>query len=162
MFMSRKIKYNLHIFVPFVIGGTALWLLNLFLNLVDIFGNEKSYVYYYLFSTIVQGYLALVAFLGTLAIFKLQRDENRKNEERSYMAIVNKLNEAQRELTFDLKRFAVACLLNVGLALLGIPFIPLFNISVIGPIYLGGGSVLSIWVLILSYPIIQKVLRLTP
>ena len=78
--MNKKfIEYNVNIFVPFFIGSVILYLLNYFFDLVNIFGNSDSYVYYYTFSTIVQGYVALVAFLGTLAVFKLQRDENRKS-----------------------------------------------------------------------------------
>lgn len=161
--MNKKLlEYNLHIFGPFFIGGAFLYLLNCFFNLVDIFGNVNSYVYYYTFSTIVQGYFALIAFLGALAVFKWQWDEKYKEDNRSYSGLVKKAIDSQRNLTFAFKKCAVVCIWDVGLALIGIPLIPLFNITVFGPIWLGGSIVLSIWVLKLSYPIIQTVLWLAP
>lgn len=162
--MNKKfLEYNFNIFIPFLFGGIILYFLNCFLGLVNIFGNPNTYVYYYTFSTIVQGYVALIAFLGTLAVFKLQRDESRKSpgvgRDKTF---ITKLEEAQRSLTFILKKFVIVCLYDVGFSLIGIPLIPIFNISWLGPVYLGGNIVLSLWVLYLSYPIIQTVLRLDP
>ena len=159
--MNKKLEYHINIFLPLVVGGLVVYVLNYFLDLVKVFGNPSSYVYYYVFSTIVQGYVALVAFFGTLAVFKLQRDDSRKSpgvgrDEK----FTDELNTAQRSLTFDLKKFAIVCLFNVGLALIGIPLIPLFNLYWLGSVYLGGNIALSLWVLYLSYPIVQSVLRL--
>lgn len=160
---NKFIEYSINIFIPFIVGSIILYLLNYFFGLVTIFGNSNSYVYYYTFSTIVQGFVALGAFLGTLAVFKLQRDENRKDpgigRDKNFLS---ELANAQRLLTFDLKKFAVTCLYDVGFALIGIPLIPIFNLSWLGPIYLGGNIVLSLWALCLSYPIIQTVLNLEP
>jgi uncharacterized Tic20 family protein len=161
--LKKALEYNLNIFAPFVAGGLVLLILNYFLDLVDVFGSPNSYVYYYVFSTIVQGYVALVAFLGTLAVFKLQRDESRKSPGVGKDAkFISTLEEAQRDLTFDLKKFVVVCLFDVGIALIGIPLIPLFILSWFGPAYLGGSIALSLWTLFLSYPIIQAVLKLGP
>jgi hypothetical protein len=162
--MNKKLlEYNLNIFLPLIAGGLVLYALNWFFNLVSVFSNPNTYVYYYTFSTIVQGYVAFVAFLGMLAVFKLQRDESRKSpgvgKDEKFMS---ELETAQRLLTFDLKKFAIVCLYNVGFALIGIPLIPLFNLTWLGPVYLGGNVVLSLWVLYLSYPIIQTVLGLDP
>ncbi len=162
--MNKKfLEYNFNIFIPFLFGSLIFCVLNHFLKLVNVFGSLNTYVYYYTFSTIVQAYVALVAFLGMLAVFKLQRDESRKSpgpgkgEE-----FIKKLEEVQRSLTFDLKKFAIVCLYDIGFALIGILLVPIFNVSWLGPAYLGGNIVLSLWVLYLSYRIIQTVLRLGP
>lgn len=156
-------KYILNIFFPLLIGVVLLYSLDYYFDLVSIFGNVSSYVYYYMFSTIAQGYVALVGFLGALAVFKLQADENKKITGIAGIIrnadFILKLGEAQRQLTFNFKKFAIVCLFDVGFALVGIPLIPLFNLYLIGPLYLGGSIVLSLWVLWLVYPIIQTILN---
>jgi len=206
--MSTKIKvYVLNIAGPLVIGGAFFYLLNYVLDLVGVFGKTDSYVYYYSYSTIVQGFVALVAFMGALAIFKMQRDQDVKHhlvneifpfiqqiqagsvigtsldelitlceriakEPAGGLPYRQKINEiypkisavveSQRLMTIDLKRFAMVCLADVAIALLGIPLIPYLNTNVFGPILLGGNITLSLWVLNLVRPIIQRVLWLTP
>lgn len=144
-------------FIPFIVGGLISCVLDRIFNLVNIFGNPDSYVYYYTFSTIVQSFFALIAFLGMLAIYKLQRYEDLKRN--AYDEYEKKIENDHRSLTIELKEIVIVCLFNIGLALIGIPLIPYFNLATFGPIYLGGNIVLSIWVLRLSYPIIQKVLQ---
>jgi len=164
MMIETRIKYTLNVFIPILVGGLTLFFLNRTFDLVNTFGGQTSYVYYYTFSTIVQGFVAFLAFLGMLAVFKLQRDQNRRD-------ILNRVNrdghidaidESMRLLTIELKRFSIVCLFDVIIALLGIPMIPYFTSNVIGPVYLGGNIALSIWVSFLAYPIIERVLRLTP
>ena len=75
---------------------------------------------------------------------------------------MSELAESQRVMSIYLKRFATVCLIDVGVALVGIPLIPYLNSSLLGPIYLGGNIALSIWVLLLAYPIIERVLWITP
>lgn len=155
-------KYNTHIFLPFFIGSALLSLLSYFLNLVETFGKADSYVYYYTFSTIAQSYFALIAFIGALAVFKWQRDEKYKDDNHSFSKMVKKSLESQRDLSFKFKMIAVCCIWNVGFALIGILLIPLLNVTILGPIWIGGNIILSLWILILSYSIIQIVLRLDP
>lgn len=50
----------------------------LFIFRTEIFNDQN--LYYYTFSTIVQGFLALVAFLGTVVIYKLQIIEMELNK----------------------------------------------------------------------------------
>jgi len=160
--VNNILKYNLNIFGPFLFGAIVLSLLDCHLDLANIFSAPDSNVYNSVFSTIVQVYLALVAFLGMLVVFKFQRDEERKKQT-DHPATFAALGEAQRELSFDLKKFTLVCLWNAGLAFVAIPLIPFFDkVLWLGPAYLGGNMFLSIWLLYLSYPIIQKVLRLTP
>lgn len=206
--MSTKIKtYTLNITSPLLVGGVIGYVLNYFLDLVGVFGRTDSYVYYYSYSTIVQGFVALVAFTGALAIFKLQRDQDARQrlvndvspiiqnynldtvvgassdelislferlvkeptgglsyreEIKKICAKILELAEAQRLMTIYLKRFAYVCLADVAIALLGIPLTPYLNSSMFGPILLGGTIALSLWVLNLVRPIIQRVLWLTP
>ena len=166
MVPKTKVKYLANLFIPLAIGGLFFWFLNCVFDLITIFGEPNVYVYYYAFSTIVQGFGAFIAFMGTLVIFKLQLDEDGKARldpiSESYNDDFNKLEESRRLMTFDLKRFVIIGLFNIAIALIAIPFIPYFNVNLLGPIYLGSNIVLSLWVLIISYPIIENVLRLTP
>lgn len=153
-------KYRiLHYTIPFLFGGLFFSFLNSIWNLIVLFAAPDSYVYYYSFSTIVQGFFALVGFLGALAAFELQRDETKKIvDPREQLKTATDV--AQRDLTIDLQTFAIACLVDITIALFGIPLIPFFNASVVGPAYLGGNLFLSLWVIFLSSRIIQRVFRL--
>lgn len=205
--MSMKTSiYALYIIGPLVVGGALGYLLNFVFDLTNEFGRSDSYVFYYTYSTIAQGFVALVAFVGALAIFKMQRDQDAKQrlgdqmfpfihrimgnsvigtlldeliiicktiaeepaghpDRQKIKEIYDKivpLVESQRLMTIYLKRFAYVCLADVAIALLGIPLIPYVNTNVFGPILLGGTIALSLWVLNLVRPIIQRVLWLTP
>ena len=153
---------------PLLVGGITFVVFDGIFDLVNIFGSSDSYVYYYAFSTIVQGFFAFVAFLGMLAIYKLQRLEDLKKT--AYDEYETRLEEDHRNLTRELKKISIICLFDVGLALIGIPLIPYFSQTTfslcqiplnLGPIYLGWNIALSVWVLRLSYSIIQKVLQPT-
>ncbi|MBI4122902.1 MAG: hypothetical protein HY458_00875 [Parcubacteria group bacterium] len=163
--IMRKYRVG-HIIMPFLLSGLVTYLLKGLFDLTALFGQGGSYVYYYSFSTIVQGFVALVAFLGMLAVFKLQRDQTKRDRMSVPIGVIaediTKIEASMRELTIDLKTFAVVCLSNVALALIAIPFIPYFNSHLAGPAYLAGNIILSLWVLFLAFPIIEKVLRLTP
>lgn len=65
-----KIKKVCWILVFFLI-------ISLYLNAADIFSDQN--LFYYAFSTIVQGFLALVSLLGAVVIYKLQMSENSLN-----------------------------------------------------------------------------------
>lgn len=205
--MSNKTKiYALNIAGPLLVGGVIGFSLNYVFDLVGVFGKPDSYVYYYSYSTIVQGFVALVAFVGALAIFKLQHDQDAKqrlcsevlpwvrhiegNSEigkldefiatikrlaeepsgglhyrqkiKEFYGKIAPLAESQRLMTIYLKRFAIVCLWDIGIALVGIPLIPYLNSNILGPILLSGSIALSLWVLNLTRPIIQRVLWLTP
>lgn len=205
--MSNKTKaHTLNIAGPLLVGGAVGFSLNCVFDLVGVFGKPDSYVYYYSYSTIVQGFVALVAFVGALAIFKLQRDQDAKQrlgnevfpfvhrimgdsvigisldelidmcepmakepsghpDRQKIKEIYLKISlvvESQRLMTIYLKRFSIVCLWDIGIALVGIPLIPYLNLNIFGPILLCGSIALSLWVLNLTRPIIQRVLWLTP
>jgi hypothetical protein len=69
-FISRKSKFFTILADVLFIAGVVI----LFIFYKDVFKNQN--VLFYTYSTIVQGFLALIGFLGALAIFKIQLIEN--------------------------------------------------------------------------------------
>ena len=79
-FLSQNNTKRFKILIAiFIFGIVALMLL--FAN--DIFSDQS--LYYYTFSTIVQGFLALVALLGAVVVYKLQIIETELNSTRDRM-----------------------------------------------------------------------------